>query len=222
MLELPIEAEYCIIRYDVEAQWFIISIKEENYPAFIEQAAAHCTPFRKSVKYCITEDNIHDIVYAVLDDKEIRATYNIGTGYLVTKEIYVNVKLTFNERISDDEKLIKADLYYTTRETKMLIREVTNDTTTSKTIVQAIINPTQYEKMKETQQNTNITTKIIGTTSMSTPEEQLELERLEQERLALQKPIIKIAKANFTIMHNCNKEIDIDQYKQMIYPTYEH
>ena len=220
MLELPITIGYFILKYNTETQAFIISIKEEDYQAFIEQATMHNIPFRKSHKYQITEDNIDDIVHALLDNKAIQTTYNAGTGFLVTKDIYMNVKLTINEKLSMDDKIIKSDLYYTTRETKVLIREITHDVPTNKTIVQTIINPTQYEKMKEILQNSNITAKITGTTTMSTPEEQLELERLEQERLSLQKSIIKIAKAKFTIMHNNNDDINIDQYKRMIYKTW--
>ena len=170
MLELPITIGYFILKYDTETQAFIISIKEEDYQAFIEQATMHNIPFRKSHKYQITEDNIDDIVHALLDNKAIQTTYNAGTGFLVTKNIYMNVKLTFNEKLSMDDKIIKSDLYYTTRETKVLIREITHDVPTNKTIVQTIINPTQYEKMKEILQNSNITAKITGTTNMSTPE----------------------------------------------------
>ena len=69
----------------------------------------------------------------------------------------------------------------------------------------------------------SISFKIIGATSMSEPEEQVEIESLEKERKLLQRSTIKIAKASFNIMYFNNneedQELNVDEYKQMIYKT---
>ena len=219
MLELPINISYFIIRYDADAHTFIISIQEEDFPLFIERAVEHNITFRKLNKYCISDDNIDDIVHIVLDNKAIRTTYNAGTGFLVTKNIYLQVKITYYDKNMTDEKSTKSDFYYDTRDIRVLIRDMLYDVPTNKLILQTIINPSQYVKMKEILQNDNISIKIIGSTTMSTPEEQTELEKLEEERLTLQKSTIKIAKAKFQIMYKNNEEINYDLYKQMIYKT---
>ena len=219
MLELPIDIKYFIIKYDTDARSFIISIQDDDLMNFITQAIAHNIPFKKLNKYCISEDNIDSITHIILDNNAIRATYNTGTGFLVCKDIYLQAKITYNDKNSDDEKLFKSNFYYDMRDLEVLIRDMTSDVPTNKIILQTIINPSQCDKMKEILHDDNVSIKITGSTSMITPEEQKEKERLIQERMTLQKTFIRIAKAKFTIMSKSNEEIDTVFYKQMIYTT---
>ena len=219
ILELPINIGYFVNGYDEDTHTFIISIHEDELQAFIDNAVEHNLPYKKRDKYCITDENINDIVHEMLDNNAIRTTYNAGTGFLVTYDIYLQVKIIIYDKKSNDEKLTKSEFYYDTRDIKVLIREMMYDLSSNKLLLQTIIKPSQYEKMKEILKNDNISIKIIGSTPMLTPEEQLELERLEHERLELKKSIIKIVKAKFIIMYNINEEINYDIYKQMIYKS---
>ena len=221
ILELQLGVNYIVDAYNEESQSFIISFYEIDTPTFINKIIEQNIPFKKLNKQQITGENISEIIHKILDNRSIEATIDVTPGFITTKEVYIVAKITITNYEYTDDKTLKSTLYYDTKNIKMLITATDYNSTTSIAKIMVLIKTSQYEDMKKAFNQPNIKIKTIGATSMSKPEEQLEVEEFEKERQALQKSTIKIAKASFNIM-NENKdeeEINIEKYKQMIYKT---
>lgn len=147
------------------------------------------------------ESNIDEIIHKILENRSIEETIDVVPGFITTKQIYLTTNITILNYDYSDVKILKSQLYYSTKNIKMLISDTDHNMSTNKTTVITLVRPSQYKELQEDFNQNNIKIKIIGTTSMSSTEEQIEMENLEYERNSLQKSTIMIAKASFMVMH---------------------
>ena len=115
MLELKLGVNYIVNTIDVDSQSFIILIYENDITDFINKAIWQNIPFRKLNKQYIMESNIDEIIHKILENRSIEETIDVVPGFITTKQIYLTTNITILNYDYSDVKILKSQLYYTTR-----------------------------------------------------------------------------------------------------------
>ena len=61
------------------------------------------------------ESNIDEIIHKILENRSIEETIDVVPGFITTKQIYLTTNITILNYDYSDVKILKSQLYYTTR-----------------------------------------------------------------------------------------------------------